>query len=63
MSIRLNPDDLQVTSFSAAPGGGDTLAAAQSPPLTGAQTCFCPVQFTDGCGSYDPGCTSPGYNC
>jgi len=63
MSIRLNPDDLEVTTFAAAPGGGETLAPQSGGPC-GSQTCtLCPVEFTDGCGSYVGNCTSPGYNC
>lgn len=64
MSIRLNVDELEVTTFAVAPGGGEPLAPEASGGPCGSQTCtLCPVEFTDGCGSYVGNCTSPGYNC
>jgi len=65
MSIRLNPDDLEVTTFAAASGGGEPLAPeAASFPHCASQTCtLCPVEYSEGCGTYVNNCTSPGYNC
>lgn len=67
MSITLNPDDLQVTTFAANPGdeglapAGDTTACEPESAPTRFPSCNSAC-WTACCGTYN-GCTSPGYNC